>query len=348
MAHIVLRPDLKTAGGEVTEILVDGRFAGIISLVYREGERMAGGIQLEDVELTPEDKHEVDIFMRDYIQWQVDALNIRECDIVLTYGSYDLIIGTPENDSDTEAAYTDDETELEWTRDDLEYEDYEQDGLEDLSMVEKDHAAAYDAEPDYELVLIEENRGRVRYQLFDPGSRLVAEASCRIYGTEAVCMLDWVFDPLEEEMELASNLIVADFQEEETENFLFHSRFDGEIVDTLEISLEEFDADELDAEGDEFSVILSRDDGDTLTYEIYDQEYGGLPVGIATIDVSEADCTGFIDFSQTDNSRERQVIAGLLMEELDKEQEYDSLHISMLYRNKLIDEIMFENIPVHH
>ncbi|MEY9092796.1 hypothetical protein [Paenibacillus sp. RC84] len=344
MAQLVLRPDLKTAGGEVTEILVDGRFAGIISLVYREGDRMTGGIQLEDAVLSPAGKREVDAFVRNHIQWLVDAMNIRECDVVLTYGSYDHIIGTPLLPDESPAVdYADDETTAEWVGDESVYGDYEEDELDDISMEED----AYDAEPDYELVLLEDSRGRVEYQLFDPGSRLVAEASCRIYGSEAVCMLDWVFDPLEEEMELASNLIVADFQEEETENFLFHSRFDGEIVDSIEISLEEADElSELDSGEEEYSVILARDDGDTLTYEIYEQEYGGIPIGTATIDVSEDQLTGFIDFRQTDDSRQRQEIARLLMEELDKEQDYDSLHLSMLYRNKLIDELLFENVTI--
>ncbi|ARF69320.1 hypothetical protein B7C51_18125 [Paenibacillus larvae subsp. pulvifaciens] len=47
MSSIMLRPDLKTAGGEVNDVLVNGKYVGSVSIIYREGDRMFGAVQLE-------------------------------------------------------------------------------------------------------------------------------------------------------------------------------------------------------------------------------------------------------------------------------------------------------------
>ena len=84
--------------------------------------------------------------------------------------------------------------------------------------------------------------------------------------------------------------------------------------------------------------MLVRDDKDVLTYEIYQQSRGGLPIGTATVDISHRQLTGFIDFREPGGADDRELIAMLLMEELDKEKEYDSFNVSMMVKNRLIDE----------
>ncbi|HEX7057327.1 MAG TPA: hypothetical protein VF260_09065, partial [Bacilli bacterium] len=95
------------------------------------------------------------------------------------------------------------------------------------------------------------------------------------------------------------------------------------------------------AEFEDFSVVLVRDDGDALTYDIYRQSRGGLPVGTAMVDINSREMTGYIDFYERSCAEERETIASLLMRELEKEREFKSLHLTMIYQNEPFAELQF-------
>jgi hypothetical protein len=293
MADIMLRPDLKTAGGEVNDVVMNGRYAGTLTLVYREGDRISGSIQLERDSLSVADKEKVIEFAQNYIQAMMQM---------------------------------DDVTEV-----------------------------------FYELVIVGESRNRVEYHIYDQDQDLVAESLMTIYGNDVVGKVHWMHQPEEDEIEAVSDLIVSDFDENEVDTFVIDMEFDNEIIETIELTHEDL-LDYQDTLGDlaqtgyedeagdiygDYSVILVRDDGDTLTYEIYQQTGGDLPIGTATIDITSKQITGFIDFREPGDDDDREIIATLLMRELDKEKEYDSVNLTMLHNNQPIDELMFEVELVH-
>lgn len=351
MPSIMLRPDLKTTGGEVSDIMRDGEFVGTLTLVYREADRLSGAVQLEQGSLSASDKQEVLAFMQTYVQNVIDALKVRQCEVLVTYSDYDHIIGTPETlKTPIGEPFLSEDEDFEWVDDQSRFDDIDPEGLEEVEMAEDT-----DDELHYELVIVAENRKGIEYHVYDQESELVAEARVQIYGTDVVGEVDWKFDPFDEEMDMVSELIVADIDEDEVDTIILHMKVDGEIFETIELTHEELledEANEMDmAENDpsreDYTVVLARDDGDTLTYEIYQQSYGGLPTGTATVDISHRQLTGFIDFREPGTTDDRELIATLLLEELDKEKEYETVNLSMLYRNKLIDEILFENEQVH-
>ncbi|MGG1556443.1 hypothetical protein [Paenibacillus ferrarius] len=364
MADIRLTPDLKTAGGEVCDILYNGEFVGTLTLVYRESDRMKGSIHLEEQSIAEESKQDVYDGVQVYVQNLVDALNITECEVTASCSDYDFVIATDhairpvsEQSELAERVYENfqDQIEYEWVDDDA-----------PLSMIDEEEAAdqsqwtllqQHKQDKGYELVIVGESRNHVEYQIYDREADLVAEASLRVYGPEVIGDITWSFDPFEEEMDLVTELIVDDFNEEDTDSFVFHMQYNGETVDTIELThLDVLDlSDEMEADEefdvlpnrDDYSIVLARDDGDTLTYEIYEQSNGSLPIGTATIDVSSRQLTGFIDFREPGSPDDRELIATLLLDELDKENEYETFNVSMLYRNKLIDEILFETEQLH-
>ncbi len=360
MSSIVLRPDLKTAGGEVNDILRNEAFIGTLTLVYRESDRISGAIQLEKDSLSASDKQEVLSFLQSHVQNLIDALHIRNCEVVVTFSPFDHIIDTSDDReyaprSPGEHVYTDrildfsDDDDAEWVQDGCRFDDIDPDGRDEVRMQSDDQ----EAEIGYELVIVEEKRNGVKYHVYDMNSELIAEASMKIYGTDVIGSIEWKLDPLEEEMDEVSELIVSDFNEEEVDTFILNMKVEGEIVETIELTHEELLADAEEPESDmmpdrdDYSIVLARDDGDTLTYELYQQSYGGLPIGTATIDISHRQLTGFIDFREPGSPDDRELIATLLLEELDKEKDYETVNLSMLYRNKLIDEILFENDQIH-
>ncbi|MEW9698552.1 hypothetical protein [Paenibacillus sp. SI8] len=353
MTGILLRPDLKTAGGEVCDIMCNEEFVGTLTLVYRESDRLTGSVQLEQQSIGEADKQKVYAFLQTHIQNVIDALGVKECEVLATYSDYDFIIATDhaltevseEWESDATTLH-DDEMDYEWVRDESQFENTHPNHRDEVEIVQ--------GQLDYELVIVGEKRNRVDYHIYDKESEMVGEVTLHLYGSEIVGDVEWRFDPFEEEMAYISELIVQDFDEDETDTFIFNMNYNGETVDTIELTqidlLQVEDPDWSDAiapNRDDYSVVMARDDGDTLTYEIYQQSYGGLPIGTATVDISERQLTGFIDFREPGDSDDRELIATLLLEELDKEQEYETFNVSMLYRNKLIDEILFETEQLH-
>ncbi|GGI45358.1 hypothetical protein GCM10008018_11680 [Paenibacillus marchantiophytorum] len=360
MADIMLRPDLKTAGGEVCDIMYNGEFVGTLTLVYRESDRLKGSIHLEQQSITIANKKKVYAFVQSYIQDVIDACGIKECEVLVSYSEYDFVIATDhamqpaifevDNLADIRQSH-DEAVNYEWVSDETRFDDIDADyGLDQMDMIQerkKQHG--------YELVIVAENRNRVEYHVYDKDSELVAEASTHVYGSDVIGDVIWKFDPFDEEMDLVTELVVADFNEDETDTFIFNMIYNGETIDTVELThidlldlVEDIHSDAtLPPNPEDYTIVMARDDGDTLTYEIYQQSYGGLPIGTATVDVSSRQLTGFIDFREPGDSDDRELIASLLLDELDKEKDYETFNVSMLYRNKLIDEIWFETDPFH-
>lgn len=355
MSAITLRPDLKTAGGEVSDILSNGEFIGTFTVVYRETDRLSGAIQLDEQSLSASDKQEVISFMQGHVKYLIDALMIRQCEVLITYSKYDQIISTQESidwEASKEFEFADDDAE--WVHDENQFDDIDPDGIVEIDMSDR---SADDMQ--YELVIVEENRKGITYHVYDQDSDLVATAYVNMHGPDIEGDVNWSFSPFEEEMDLVTELIVRDCDEEEVDSILLHMKVDGEIVETVQLTHTDLLDDEADLEidgmydhdlklsRDDYTIVLARDDGDALTYEIYQQSYGGLPIGTATVDISDRQISGFIDFREPGSPDDRELIASLLLEELDKEKEYETVNLSMLYRNKLIDEILFETEHVH-
>jgi hypothetical protein len=387
MAHVMLRPDLKTMGGEVNDILINDKYCGNLVLAYREGHRMSGSVQLDKSTLSPSDKEKVKSYLQSYVQQLIDALRVKECDVIVTYSRYDHIIATDTNvgvirnflDDTEDLLMSGDEDILgDDYNEDPQYDDYEP----DRDIMEMNHELrmgtkkrAHDRVEDievlyagnghddtlyYELVIVGESRNRVEYHVYDKHKNWVAEAFCKIYGPDVFGEVHWTFNPSDEEIDAVTDLLVSDFDSNEIDTFVINMTYEGEIMDTVELTHEELlDEHELelelehshitddDMESDEYTIVLARDDGDMLTYEIYEQNKGGLPIGTATVDISRRQLSGFIDFRDQKTDEDREYIAMLLMQELDKEKEYETLNLTMLHQNRPIDEILFESEHVH-
>jgi hypothetical protein len=379
MTQLMLRPDFKTAGGEINDILWGSRYAGTITLVYREGDRVSGSIQLEENTLLPHEKNEA----LDQLQAYVQSLGAAECDVVVTHSPYERIIAE-KNEYGTialgESSYVDAaedfDYESDWIDNDFRFEDPDLSEQDELSMDDMDELSRdevgldedgweqelepYAAGP-YELVPTVEKRNRIEYDIYDEEQELVAEVHIRISGCDVTGEVTWMYPPEDDEIEHAAELIVADFNEDEIETFVIDMKVGQDIIETIELTREDLleDADEgvrvYNADGDylytdqdeAYTVDLVRDDGDMLTYDIYKQSRGGLPIGTATVDISQRQLTGFIDFRDPGDEADRDDIVKLLTRELDKEKDFNEINLTMLHLNHPIEELYIEMQPVH-
>ncbi|WP_426452379.1 hypothetical protein ACP26L_09970 [Paenibacillus sp. S-38] len=357
MNHVWIRPDLKTAGGEVSDILYKNRYVGTLTLVYRESDRIAGSIQLEQEVLSAEAIDEVYDHLHAYVQSLAVALRVDECEVMVTYSSFDHVIAMEEGSSVTE--------ELESVDEDF---DYDTEWIDTDTLLIDDDPYERDELTlgDFELVIVGEDEDAVEYHIYDGDEDWVAEAFLEIEDREVTGTVHWLIEPGDDALDAVADLIVLDFDEDEIDTFVIHMLYDNEVIETIELTHEDLldgvEGDEIllldeEAEADEdedvflgsrdYTIVLARDDGDVLTYEIYQQSRGGLPIGTATVDISERQLTGFIDFREPGNATDREEIAALLMEELDKEKDYEAINLSMMHRSRVIEEVLFETESFH-
>lgn len=368
MSSIVLRPDLKTSGGEIHDILINGRFAGSITLVFREGDRVGGSVQLDRTSITKSEKQDVVAYVRNYIQDVITAVRAADCDVVVTNSPYDHIISTSRDelgqskvmrdadimDEGVREAFLDDDVydveELIFGTDDEQFGDEEAQDLDRIEMRRSSRGRRSRRPAVYELVIVGESRNKVEYHVYDHEMEWVAEAFFTIRGSDCVGELNFMIQPSDEQIEAVADLIVSDFDEEQVDTFDIHVKYRGSELEHIELTHDDLlDTPEfqIGSGGDDFTVTLARDDGDMLTYEIYNQARGGLPIGTATVDIASRQLSGFIDFREMCSEEEREQISTLLMRELDKEKDYQTINLSIMHRNEKIDEILFESEPVH-
>jgi hypothetical protein len=326
MRNIEIRPYMRTAGGEANDILMDGRFMGTLMLVYREGDRVAGSVQLEQESLPPADKQRVVAFVQDYIQAFIHAVQAESCDVLVTYSSYDHVVMTGEEE-DPIGLEADDS---DWVSDDYE---------------------------DFELVLVSERQNRIHYRIYTADGEEAADARLQYEMADIAGEVTWQFEPDDHEIEKITELLVSDYDEDTVDTFVIQHLYGDALLETVELTHERL----LDEDEDEqavqhfgskpaerYSVALVRDDGDVLTYEIYERASGSLPIGTATIDIQESRLSGFIDFRERNLADNAGAIAEVLMRELDKEKdEYHGLHLSLMYKNQFLDEFNIENETIH-
>ncbi|MDQ0057949.1 hypothetical protein [Paenibacillus harenae] len=337
MRNIEIRPNLKTTGGEFSDIMVGGRFAGTLALVYREGDRITGSVQLEKDSLKPADKQSVESYLKDYIQFFIHAVRAETCDVVMTFSHYDHIVTTDEVD------YEEITEEFE-PRDRHDYSE-RQHGF----FSEENEGSTEDWESaEYELVIVNKKRNRIVYHIYDYKRKWIAEALLSIDHADISGDVRWIFEPDDDEVQNITELLVTDFDEDTVDTFMINHKFDGELLETVELTHEDLLDNEIEVPKEQdYSIVLARDDGDVLTYEIYQQNSRKMPIGTATVNIQHRRLTGFIDFRNRSNVNDAEVISSRLMQELDKEKDYSGLNLSLMYKNELVDELIFDNEPIH-
>ncbi|WP_314588803.1 hypothetical protein [Paenibacillus terrigena] len=354
--NINLRPDLKTSGGEVHDIVLNHRYVGTISLIYREGERVAGSVQLEQDSLSREEKPEVLEFITQYVQGLAGALSAPKCDVFVSYSPFETIVSTSEEIEDQAIVH-------EWYPDEMEREvdlEVEEEDETDLERIEE-----FAEDETLRLEVISAGRHVTVYEVYDmEEDDLLAVSVVKQYGADAIGEVRWDRLPSEEEMDQVTALIVRDLDEQLMDTIHLEMKLGDMQLQTMALTHEdllddgedeEFEEDEEEAEifmnaslmehtFEGYSIEPVRDDNLVLTYAIYHHErYGAVPVGIATVDIGDEGLSGFIELDVPGTTEDRAHMCTLLMRELDKSVDYEALHLTLMFRNEVIDEIQFEN-----
>lgn len=368
--HVELIPNLRTIGGEVLDVMVHGQYVGSLLVVYRETDRLSGSLQLERGSLMEESEEVVMEKVHEYVRSLVDAVEAEYYEVLVNCGTLRSVLLKP--DTEVEVEWYDDESICDRDYDDTVSAIQVIPGSQDESFTYEDQ------EHLLEMELVTAGRNISTYVFNDVQGQELAEATLKQYGADVQGEIHWYDEPDEHQQEIAAELIVRELDEELIDTITIHYWHQGNHLDSVEWVHRDFaggddddeedtvheeynpiggltnashydtsgvartdelqDHDELEDAEDISYVMLVRKDREFREYELFLQERGGLPVGTATIDTSHPDLTGYMDYQIPGTNVQRQSLVEVLLKELDKELEFDTLHLTMLYRNQIIDE----------
>lgn len=368
--HVELIPNLRTIGGEVLDVMVHGQYVGSLLVVYRETDRLSGSLQLERGSLTEESEEIVMEKVHEYVRSLVDAVEAEYYEVLVNCGTLRSVLLKP--DTEVEVEWYEDERICDRDYDDTVSAIHVIPGSQDESFTYEDQ------EHLLEMELVTAGRNISTYVFNDVQGQELAEATLKQYGADVQGEIHWYDEPDEHQQEIAAELLVRELDEELIDTITIHYWHQGNHLDSVEWVHRDFaeddDDDEEDTVHEEYNpiggltntsyydtsgvartnelqdrneqedaedisyVMLVRKDREFREYELFLQERGGLPVGTATIDTSHPDLTGYMDYQIPGTNVQRQSLVEVLLKELDKELEFDTLHLTMLYRNQIIDE----------
>ncbi|WP_458126253.1 hypothetical protein [Paenibacillus sp. Z3-2] len=341
MKHEVeLVADLRTSGGEVQDVMVNGQYAGSLFVVYREGDRLSGSLQIDEESLPDDVEERIVEKVHAYVRSLADALEAAYYEVLVSCGSLHSVLHMPESESF-------------WSSEDIIYDEESDDDKDSVEtkVIPGAQAESFtyeDRDHVLEMEMISAGRSISTYLFNDVDGQGLAEASLKQYGADAQGEIHWYDEPDENQLEAAAELLVRELDEDIIDTITIRMWHQGNELETLEWIHRDFseeyedndesDLDELEVAEETCYVMLKRKDREFRVYELFLQERGGLPVGTATIDTSHSDLTGYIEYEVPGTSMQRKSLVEVLMQELDKEMEFDTLHLTMLYRNQIIDE----------
>lgn len=346
---VELIPDLRTSGGEVQDIMVDGQYAGSLLLVFREGDRVSGSLQMEQDSLPAETEQYIVEQVHEYIRSLADAVSAAEYEVLVSCGTLYSVLQKPESQMDVyiQSSRSEDKYSHDGKSDRA--------GVNEVRVLSGSQAESFtyeDPEHLLEMELVSAGRSISTYIFNDANGQEMAEASLRQYGADVQGEIHWYDEPAESYQDAAAELLVRELDEEIIDTITIRMWHQGQELESAEWVHRDFadeveseseeDPDEIEAAEEACYVMLARKDREFRVYELFLQERGGLPVGTATIDTSQADLSGYMDYQVPGTSAQRKSLVEVLMRELDKELEFDTLHLTMLYRNQIIDEAKIE------
>lgn len=338
--EVELVADLRTSGGEVQDVMVNGQYAGSLFLVYREGDRLSGCLQIEQESLPDGTEQFIVEKVHVYVRSLADALEAAYYEVLVSCGSLHSVLHKPES-------------ETMWPSEDMNHDEGSYDDIDssESKVIPVSQAESFtyeDRDQVLEMEMVSAGRSISTYIFNDVEGQELAEASLKQYGADVQGEIHWYDEPEENQLEAAAELLVRELDEDIIDTITIRMWHQGNELETLEWihrdfseefeDTDESDLDELEAAEEACYVMLKRKDREFRVYELFLQERGGLPVGTATIDTSQSDLTGYIDYEVPGTSVQRKSLVEVLMQELDKEMEFDTLHLTMLYRNQIIDE----------
>lgn len=225
MKNVVLKPELRTPGGETVSIYCDGDWAGDLYLVYREGDVLTGTIQLDTSKVDENDLDDVTDEIRAYIEHLNAALNVESSSVVMMYGDISSVVEMepfegvldPE-DVEADVALLADDEDVDVDDDNILAVD---DDVYDEVYSEVFDDEVYDEDETYHLSVIYQEGTHTKYHLHDEDHQTFGVVSVDEIDNNVSGRVEFWEEPDEEETNEVARMLARTFSDGETENLSF-------------------------------------------------------------------------------------------------------------------------------
>lgn len=228
MANVVLKPELRTPGGETVSIYVNDEWAGDLYLVYREGDVLTGTIQIDTSKVEEEELDNVTEEVRTYVEHLNAALGVEESSVVMMYGDISAVVemepfsGVVDEEGDIELEMVGDEEDDDYFEDDEdEYED-----LED--------------EP-FHLSVVYRNGEHTKYQLHNEEHEALGLVAVDEIGDNVSGRVEFWEEPDEEQTNDVARMLARTFATGETETISFTMNYEHEHLGNMHLERREYE-----------------------------------------------------------------------------------------------------------
>jgi hypothetical protein len=102
MSDIILKPEVRTPGGEATSIYYGTQWVGDMYLVYREHDILTGTVNFDPETVSTKEVHLISDKINQYVKHLGNALEVNDEDVNIVYGSPVGLIDTRSMNNDEE------------------------------------------------------------------------------------------------------------------------------------------------------------------------------------------------------------------------------------------------------
>lgn len=219
MNKVVLKPELRTQGGETVSIYLNEDWAGDLYLVYREGEILTGTIQIDTQKVSENQLDVVEEEVRTYIEHLNSALGVQDSSVVMMYGDISSVVEMEPFDASVEIEeedllMADDEDETIYMEEEDDFEAY--DAEEDF---EGGYAAAYVTDDDeygedeHHLSVVYENGEHTKYHLHDADHATIGVVAVDEIGNNVSGRVEFWKEPSEDETSDVARMLARTFND---------------------------------------------------------------------------------------------------------------------------------------
>jgi hypothetical protein len=235
MKNVVLKPELRTPGGETVGIYCNDEWAGDLYLVYREGDILTGTMQIDTSKVHENELDAVADEVRTYVEHLNAALGVQDSSVVMMYGDISSVVEMEPYHVAGEEVLVDTAIEEEMDEDD--YEDDE----EGIYVSEQD--LYDDVEPtdsEFHLSVAYKNGEHTKYHLHDDDHNTVGVISVDEIAENVSGRVEFWEMPDEDQTADVARMLAREFSDGETEQLSFTMNYQDQHLGDMHLEHRDF------------------------------------------------------------------------------------------------------------
>lgn len=224
MKNVVLKPELRTPGGETVSIYCDDEWAGDLYLVYREGDVLTGTIQIDTRKVGEHELDDVTDEVRTYVEHLNSALGVENSSVVMMYGDISSVV-----EMEPYHVAGDEETLL--------YEEADEDEFEDDVYLQDEDMGE---EGDYHLSVAYEDGEHTKYHLHDSDHNTLGMVSVDEIAENVSGRVEFWEQPEEDDTTEVARMLARTFSDGDTETLSFTLNYQDQHLGDMHLERRDF------------------------------------------------------------------------------------------------------------